>query len=134
MFQDGPGSGGTEDNGLHAARAAAARAGEDVGVKRALEGLGPGDGAAERGQTGSGATGQEAALSTVGAAGAGTTRSRTRALGGEDAEVTHQVGPRRRNELSGLLPALTSVHDWLLTSVLQVAAFEMSKLVPLRHP
>ena len=30
MLQDGPGSGGTENDGHHAARAAAARAGEEV--------------------------------------------------------------------------------------------------------
>ena len=62
MLQDGPGGGGTENDGHHAARAAAARAGEDVGLEGPPEELGPGDGAARRpGAEGSGVTGQEAA-------------------------------------------------------------------------
>jgi hypothetical protein len=64
--------GGAEDDGHHAADASAARTGEDVGAKRPLEELGPGDGAPWRPRgdgTGPGATGQR----TVGASPGGDT-------------------------------------------------------------
>ena len=99
MLEDGLGGGGAKDDGDDAAPAPAAGAGEDVGLERPPEELGPGEGAAGPGlpwADGLGCYRAERCLCHRRRRGDDT--GPHPGIGGEDTEVADEVGPWRRDE------------------------------------